>query len=287
MRGFMSRIEIAMEKAALLRQGTEEPVIVEPSEPVRKPVHLAPPVPASSQRLTAGNPLLVNLHDPHSPTAEEYRKLKSVLVKMTKGEGEIFRNTLMVTSSVPNEGKSLTALNLAISLAQELDHTVLLIDADLRRPSLHRYLDIEQGVGLADVLLGEAEIGQTILATGIGKLSVIRAGRRVDNPAELFSSQRMKELLEEMKHRYPDRYLIFDTPPVLPFAETRSLAHLVDGVLFVVMERLADQGCVRDALDSLKGSELLGLVYNAAVLSGNDERYSYYRNYDKSAVASK
>jgi receptor protein-tyrosine kinase/non-specific protein-tyrosine kinase len=267
-----------MEKAARLRQVAEVPVVAETSEPVRKEVHLAPPVPAPGDRLTPANPFLVNLHDPHSPVAEEYRKLKSVLVKMTKGEH--FRNALMVTSSVPNEGKSLTALNLAISLAQELDHTVLLIDADLRRPSLHRYLGIEKGVGLADVLLGEAEIGQTLIPTGIGKLSVMRAGRHVENPAELFSSQRMKELVQEMKLRYPDRYLIFDTPPVLPFAETRSLAHLVDGVLFVVMERLADQGSVRDAIDSLKGCQLLGLVYNAAALSGNDERYSYYRNYD-------
>ena len=276
----MSRIENAMEKAALLRQGLVEPAVAEATEPPpRKAVHLAPPVPAPGQRLTPRNPFLVNLHDPHSPTAEEYRKLKSVLVKMTKGEQ--FRNTLMVTSSVPNEGKSLTALNLAISLAQEIDHTVLLIDGDLRRPSLHRYLDIEQGTGLAEVLLGEADISETIVPTGIGKLSVMRAGRQVENPAELFSSQRMKELLGEMKNRYADRYIIFDTPPVLPFAETRSLAHLVDGVLFVVMERLAAQESVRDALDSLKGCGLLGLVYNAAELSGNDERYSYYRTYDK------
>ena len=283
----MSRIEIAMEKAALLRQGVEDPAVVEPSEPVavepsgpvRKAVHLAPPVTAPSQKLSPRNPFLVNLHDPHCPTAEEYRKLKSVLVKMTKGD--LFRNTIMVTSSIPNEGKSLTALNLSLSLAQELDHTVLLIDADLRRPSLHRYLEIEQGPGFADVLLGEAEVGQAIVATGIGKLSVMRAGRQVDNPAELFSSQRMKDLLEEMKHRYPDRYIIFDTPPLLPFAETRSLGHLVDGVLFVVMERLASQGMVRDALDALKGCDILGVVYNAAVLSTNDDRYSYYRNYEK------
>lgn len=276
----MSRIEVAMEKAARLRQGMEEPVVEHPLEPAPKKMHTAPPVVTAQDKiLTPRNPFLVNLHDPHCPTAEEYRKLKSVLVKMTKGE--IFRNAIMVTSSVPNEGKSLTALNLAISLAQELDHTVLLIDADLRRPSLHRYLEIEQGPGLAEVLLGEANISQTIVRTGIGKLSVIRSGRQVENPAELFSSQRMKDLVNELKQRYPDRYTIFDTPPVLPFAETRSLGNLVDGVLFVVMERLAAQGMVRDAIDSLKGCEVFGLVYNAAELSGNDDRYSYYRNYDK------
>jgi protein-tyrosine kinase len=283
----MSRIELAMEKAALLRQGVEEPAPYQHVEPKQQELRCAPAAAApvhqafpSARRLTPTNPFLVSLHDPHSPTAEEYRKLKSVLVTLTKGER--LRNTLAVTSSLPNEGKSLTALNLAISLAQEIDHTVLLIDADLRRPSLHRYLGIEQGPGLADVMLGEAEVGETLVPTGIGKLSVMRAGRQVDNPAELFSSQRMGGVLHEMKCRYPDRYVIFDTPPVLPFAETRSLASLVDGVLFIVMERLAPQESVRDALDSLKGCDLLGLVYNAAALSGSDERYSYYRSYDRS-----
>jgi len=274
----MSRIEIAMEKAARLRQGLDAPA-VEP-EAVPQPgasnvLHQYGPVSAQYGRLAPDNPYLVNLHTPHSPTAEEYRKLKSVLVKMTTGE--VFRNCIMVTSSVPCEGKSLTALNLALSLAQELDHTVLLVDADLRRPSVHRYLNVEQGVGLSELLAGEAEIGETIIATGIGKLSIIRAGRSIDNPAELFSSQRSKSILAELKARYPDRYIILDTPPVLPFAESRSLAHLVDGVLFVVMERLASQTNVKDALESLKACPILGMVYNAATVDNNDGRYSYYR----------
>jgi receptor protein-tyrosine kinase/non-specific protein-tyrosine kinase len=271
---------MAMEKAARLRQGadaaaTEPPQQNQVTPPPVPP--LAPPVSPQYGKLSPDNPYLVNLHDPHSPPAEEYRKLKSVLVKMTTGDA--FRNCLMVTSSVPGEGKSLTALNLAVSLAQELDHTVLLIDADLRRPSVHRYLNVEQGVGLSEILTGEAQIGETIIPTGIGKLSIIRAGRGVDNPTELFTSQRTKAILLELKSRYPDRYIILDTPPVLPFAESRSLAHLVDGVLFVVMERLASQANIKDALDSLKACPLLGLVYNAATVDNNDGRYSYYRGY--------
>ena len=274
----MSRIEIAMEKAARLRQGLEPPATDVPQHaPADIPV--PPPVaPVSPQygKLSPDNPYLVNLHAPHSPAAEEYRKLKSALVKMTTGE--LFRNCLMVTSSVPSEGKSLTALNLALSMAQELDHTVLLIDADLRRPSVHRYLNVEQGVGLSELLTGEAQVGETIIATGIGKLSIIRAGRSIDNPAELFTSQRGKALLSELKLRYPDRYIILDTPPVLPFAEARSLAHLVDGVLFVVMERLVSQTNVKDALESLKACPILGMVYNGATLDSKDSRYSYYRS---------
>ena len=89
----------------------------------------------------------------------------------------------------------------------------------------------------------------------------------------------MRDLIEEMKYRYNDRYLIFDTPPILPFAETRSLAHLVDGVLFVVKERLASQENITEAVEALKGCELLGIIYNDAMLDDHDERYSYYRKY--------
>ena len=271
----MSRLEIAMEKAALLRQGVKAPAVEVAEQSThqvqRRPAAVSP----QYGKLCPDNPFLVNLHDPYSPTAEEYRKLKSILVKATTGES--FRNSLMVTSSVPREGKSLTALNLALSLAQDLDHTVLLVDADLRRPSVHRYLNLEQGVGFAEVLKGEAEIGETIIATGLGKLSIIRAGRSIDNPTEIFSSQRTQAIMSELKNRYPDRYIIYDTPPVLPFAESRSLANMVDGVLFVIMERLASQDNIKDALDSLKGCPILGTVFNAATVDNNDGRYSYYR----------
>lgn len=274
----MSRIEKAMEKAAQLRQADSPAPGDRPQTPATKAVHIPPPAESISKKITPDNPMLVNLSDPCSPVAEEYRKLKSVLVKMTKGE-DFFRNTLMVTSSVPSEGKSITALNLAISLAQEFDHTVLLVDADLRRPSIQSYLGIDSKLGFSDCLRGAADIGETIIPTGIGRLSVIPAGREIANPVEFFTSQRMKELIEELKYRYHDRYIIFDTPPILPFAETRSLAHLVDGVLFVVKERLASQENVKEALDALRGCELLGIVYNDAILDRHDERYSYYKGY--------
>lgn len=280
----MSKIEIAMEKAARLRDEAGAPAGAGQAPAVpraadTREARSRAPLPASQQRLTPVNPFLVNLNEPHSSTAEEYRKLKTMLVKLTGGAS--LRNTVQVTSALPGEGKSLTALNLALSLAQEFDHTVLLVDADLRRPSVHRYLGLEQGPGLAELLLGEAQVNETLVATGIGSLSLIRAGREVENPAELLGSQKMKEILEELKSRYPDRYVIFDSAPVLPFAEPRSLAQLVDGVLFVVMERLAPQQSVKDALDSLKGSQMLGFVFNAATQGGKHEPYGYYRGYGR------
>lgn len=275
----MSRIETAMEKAALLREGAPNPcgrTLPEQPETGSAAAEL-PPSGHCLKPLSPTNPLLVNLLDPHSPAAEEYRKLKAVLVKQCDGGQP--RNLAMVTSSLPGEGKTLTALNLAISLAQGLDHTVLLVDADLRRPSLHQYLEIEQGPGLSDVLQGHAELAETIVATGLGRLSVIRAGTAVDNPVELFSSNRMRTLMEQMKHRYPDRFIILDTPPLVPFAESRTLAQIVDCVLFVTKERLAPQNVIREALDSIKGSSILGMVYNAAEICLGKDHYSYYKKY--------
>jgi len=273
----MSRIEKAMEMALQLRRkaeshtGTPRRVLPVPHPPAV--------LPAAGQKsiINSSSPLLVTLTAPDSPISEEFRKLKSLLIKMTSGDD--FKNTLMVTSSVPGEGKSLTALNLAISLAQDYDHTVLLVDADLRRPSIHRYLGLERRKGLAECLMGEADLSEAIIPTGVGKLSVITVGNQPPNPVELFSSNRMKSLLEELRLRYPDRYVIFDTPPLLPFAETRALAHLVDGVVFVVKEQLATQENVKDSLEALKGCTLLGLVYNDATIVHNVERYYGYHEY--------
>ena len=281
----MSRIEKAMERAAQLRQGAPTPdVIIPPVEPERRSVpaqaHTPPPISTATEVLVPENPFLVNVNDPYSPIAEEYRKLKAVLVRLTEADG-VFKNTLMVASAVPSEGKSLTSLNLALSLAQEYDYTVLLIDADFRRPSIHRYLGIELNKGFSDCLLGEAEISDVIIPTGVGRLSVITAGREIPNPVELFASQKTEAMIKEMKNRYHDRFIIFDTPPVLPFAEARTLGHLVDGVLFVVKEKLASQKDIKDALDALKGCQLLGLVYNDTHVERNDENYSRYSRYNR------
>src|SRR5512133_672394 len=275
----MSRIEEAMERAAQLRQGTRAPAASPKPEPERRPTHTPPPVAVVTDVIEPSSPFLLNLNAPYSPIGEEFRKLKSALLQLTTGD--VFKNTILVTSSVPNEGKSVTALNLAISLAQEYDHTVLLIDADFRRPSIHRYLGIEQRKGFSDCLLGEAAIGEVIIPTGIGRLSVVTAGRDVPNPVEMFASQKTEDLIEEMKTRYQDRFLIFDSPPVLPFAEARTLAHLVDWVLFVVKEQLASQKNVKEAIDALKGCGLLGMVYNDTLIDRHDEKYSSYRHYSR------
>jgi len=273
----MSKIEKAMERAAQARMNIITTAPSPLQQPQPGPVHTPPPAAAATELIVPYNPYLINMNDPYSPVSEEFRKLKTELIKLTRGD--TFNNTVLITSAVPNEGKSLTSLNLAISLAQEYDHTVLLIDADFRRPSIHRYLGIEQGKGFSDCLLGEAQIGEVIIPTGIGRLSVSTSGPEVPNPAELFASQKTVALIADIKNRYHDRFIVFDSPPVLPFAETRTLAHLVDGVLFVVKEKLASQKNVKEAISALKGCGMLGMVYNDVVIDRHDEKYTSYHKY--------
>lgn len=266
----MSRIEDALEKAAKLRTESTLELFTERIVPQ---VHVPPPI--TTNGITVTNQLLVTVTDPHTQAAEEYRKLKSVIVKLTK-DGS-FMNMLMVTSSVGSEGKSLTSLNLALSLAQEFDHTVLLVDADIRKPSIHSYLGIENSAGLTDCLLKEIDVKDALIRTGIGKLSFLPAGRSVSNPAEVFNSQRMRDFLLEMKNRYHDRYIIIDTPPVLPFAETRTLSSIVDGIVLVAKEGLVTLHNIKETMEYIKGAPMLGIVYNEAATEFKYDRYYYCR----------
>ena len=228
------------------------------------------------------NPCVVTLSSPDSPVTEQYRKLKTLILKMTRNE---FRNTLLMTSSVGGEGKSITCANLAIMLAREYGHTVMLVDADLRKPALHEYLGLKSVFGLSDCLNDRVDLGRAIVKTGLPKLSFLSAGKQVADPAELLSSYRMKELLTELKNRYQDRYIIIDAPPTLLYAETLALSALVDGVVVVVKEGVASLQGVRDTLDVLKGATLLGIVYNDvsnASLDGSYRNYNdHYKKYQK------
>ena len=266
----MSRIEEALEKAAKMRGDTSSEI---PSGKGAHKAHIPPPM--TTPAITLTNQLLVTVNDPNTQAAEEYRKLKSVVVKLTK-EGS-FLNMLMVTSSIGGEGKSLTALNLALSLAQEFDHTVLLVDADIRKPSIHSYLGIDNNVGLTDCILDGVDVKDALVRTGIGKLSFLSAGRSISNPAEVFTSQCMRDFFLEMKNRYHDRYIIIDTPPVLPFAETRSLSAIVDGIVLVAKEGLVTLHNIEETMEHIKGTPMLGIVYNAAATEFHRDSYHYCR----------
>lgn len=263
----MSRIEEALEKANKLRE-SEDP---KKSKPFK----------ASTAGLPASvkidDSCIMTLSQPESPIAEEYRKLKSIVIRATKAD---FLNTIMITSAIDSEGKSLTAINLAVSLAQEIDHSILLIDADLRRPLIHNYFGLKQELGLSDYLTGNAELSEILIKTGIGNLTILPAGRNSKNPVELLSSARMKTLVNEVKHRYADRYVIIDTPPVLPFAEAMAIGSFVDGVIFVVKEGYAQRKTIREAINLIKDLNIIGVVFNAVSMENLDGYYHrYYYGY--------
>lgn len=276
----MSRIEKALEKAIQMRNNAPAAAVEEKQQ--NKPASLTSPGVSRTITINADNRLLPTITEPQSAFSEQYRKLKNSLVRLTNEDK--FRNLLMVTSAIPGEGKSLTAVNLAISMAQEYDLTVLLIDADLRRPRIHEYLGFEQTIGLSDCLLDSNDISEAIIKTDISKLSVISAGREVPKPLELFASKKMHELMLQIKNRYNDRYVIIDTPPLLPFAETRTLAHIVDGIVFVVQEGVVPQESVLEAMEILKGCPIMGVVLNDST-SANADSYHYSRYYGRKSAS--
>ena len=271
----MSRIEKALEKANEMRERERGERAVElpiGASPGRSQV---PDFAAGGLAVKTDNPYLAVINAPSSRAAEEYRKLKSMVVKNTR-KGSNVLNTIMVTSTLAEEGKSITSLNLAASLAQEYDNTVLLVDADLRRPSINRYLGIEPTVGLSDILMGTADISQALIRTGIGNLMVLPSGSRISDPVELMLSSKMVSLVSELKNRYSDRYVIFDTPPVLPFAEAHAMGSIVDAVVFVIREGRAPLNSVKEALETLKESNIIGITYNCVRSGPFGDEYNYY-----------
>ena len=260
----MSKLEEALEKANKIRESQVNTVREKPTE-------------INESALTKVNSEYIVTHDTaDSIIAEEYKKLKSMLIRETKAD---FLNTIMITSAVESEGKSLTAVNLAISLAQEIDHTILLVDADLRKPMIHEYLGVEYKYGLSDYLSQDIDISDILVKTGIGKLVVLPAGHQVANPVELLASGKMMTLMRELKHRYMDRYIIIDTPPVLPFADTNTIGSYVDGVLFIVQEGKAQQSAIEEAIEMIKDFKILGVVYNNVSRTQLDGHYSGYYRY--------
>lgn len=218
---------------------------------------------------------IVSITDPYSSAAEEYRKLRARIFQVTEKD---FLNTLMVTSSQAGEGKTVTAINLAVAIAHELDHTVLLIDADLRKPSVHRYLGLNPKYGLGDYLENRKDLSLSdiMIKTGIGKLVVLPAGNPPEKPAELISSDRMRLLIREIKHRYRDRYIIFDSSPLLMTADSLSLCDYMDGIIFVVQAASTPKKAVTQALSSIKGYNILGTVFNAVPKYLAKNLYPYY-----------
>lgn len=217
--------------------------------------------------------------------AEEFRLIKRPLIEKAfsqKGKSNHHANLIMVASSLPGEGKTFCAVNLAISIAMELDHTVLLVDADVARPSVPRYLNLRpenesSEIGLMDILLDDKlDLADAILRTNIDTLSILRAGRSHHRATELLASQSMSSLLDEIASRYPDRIVIFDSPPLLLTTEARVLASQMGQIVLVVEAESTTQHTVKEVLRQLKTCQNVNLIYNKAKALSNGDYYGRY-----------
>ena len=217
--------------------------------------------------------------------SEEFRVIKRPLIEAAfgqKAKGAHHGNLIMVTSSLPGEGKTFCAVNLAISIAMELDHTVLLVDADVARPSVPRYLQFQEGestskIGLMDILLDDKlDLADAILKTNIDTLSLLPAGKSHHRATELLASQSMSALLDEIANRYPDRIVIFDSPPLLLTSESRVLASQMGQIVLVVEAESTTQNAVKEVLRQLKSCSNINLIYNKAKTLSNGDYYGQY-----------
>ncbi len=222
---------------------------------------------------------LVCLQDPSSPAAECFKVLRSKLLVGDSGE---LRRTIMVTGAEPADGKTLVSANLAVSIAQGMNHYVLLVDCDLRRPSLHKSLGLQAKQGLREYLEKGDSIAPYLLKTPVRKLTLLPAGQPSSSPSELLGSDKMQALIQELKGRYPDRFIIFDSPPAHFTAESSSLSTMMDGVLLVVRSGKTSREPVEDVVANIGREKIIGVVFNASTEVQRDYRY-YYRYYQRKA----
>ena len=216
-----------------------------------------------------------------SPTvAESFRRLRAKILHPATGTPA---RTILVTSSVPEEGKSFICANLGITFAQGMEQHALLVDCDMRRPTLAKLFGIKNDRGLVDYLQGKSDLEQLIKRTSQEKLSIIPSGLPPTNPSELLDSEKMQAMITEVASRYPDRYIFFDSPPMHAASETAVLAKHVDGVILVVRGGKSGREQTKKLVDALGKEKILGVVFNAcemnvleAKLQGYSRGYDYY-----------
>lgn len=210
---------------------------------------------------------------------EEFRHIKRKLLNNAFGPAAKtlkHSNLVMVTSSNSNEGKTFISINLALSIALEQEKTVLLVDADVLRPSIHRELEFESKQGLLEYLLDEvSSVSEVIYNTNVANLKIIPAGKPHHLTNELLASTKMAILAEELAQRYPDRIVIFDCPPILGVTETPVLSSLVGQAVLVVEESKTKVEDVKKAVSQLNEDIAVGFVINKTIRSKKDE-YGYY-----------
>ncbi len=244
--------------AAPLVAGTSalEPSMFAPSAAAAP---LTAPAPETRTAVATLHPLLVAAIDPHSPVAEQYRTVRA---RLSHREETMALRSLLVTSPGDGEGKSITAANLALTMAQEFQRRVVLVDADFRAPSVHALFGIAGGPGLAELLAGEATLDEVTVYLPDYRLSILPAGLAPHFPTELLGSTAMRRAMDALRGRF-DRVL-FDMPAAMPLADAGTLAPMADGVLMVVRSGVTIRPALDEALAIFDEAKVVGVVLNDA-----------------------
>jgi protein-tyrosine kinase len=215
------------------------------------------------------------------PLSESFRVLRSRILHPV-GDRKILK-TIMVTSAAPGEGKSFVTANLAISLARGMDQYCLIVDCDLRRPTLARMIGLDNDPGLSDYLQGRYDLTQLFRKTTVQKLSLLASGHPPANPSELLGSARMQGLVQQLSSRYEDRFVIFDSPPIQVASETTVLAKQVDCVVLVIRWGASGRDHVRKLVETIGREKVLGVVFNgykSNIVESKILKYSDHYQYD-------
>jgi len=308
----MSTIERLIEKVDAKRQARQTPpgpgVADQPRPPEAEPAHapqaakttdalqeaevqaepakpsLQPPPARKTIRIDFDRLSEWGIYPPEGSTEQfrgEFLRIKRPILSNAFGKSASLvdrGNLIMVTSSVPGEGKTFTAINLALSIASERDHTVLLVDADVAKSDLTRLFGLGNEPGLSDLLLHtEMDIGEVLVHTDIPKLKILPSGAYHPEMTELMASKRMTRLVNELGERYADRAVIFDSPPVLATSEAQLLAELAGQLAYVIQAGRTPQDVVQEAIASLAKGRAIGLILNRTQnLLGSGYQSGYY-----------
>ncbi|HHT9125427.1 MAG TPA: CpsD/CapB family tyrosine-protein kinase [Candidatus Brocadiia bacterium] len=199
------------------------------------------------------------------PVMESFRRLRLKIRNVFETNSY---KTFAFVSASQGEGKSTTTLNVAITLTQDINCRVVVLDADLRRPAIHRFLGLRPRKGLANLLNNETDVGSVVMETFIPRLSILPAGDKPRNTCELLTSKKMGEIVATLKSQFD--FVIIDTPPVLAFSETVPVCRLADGVIFVIEANHTKKRPVKRSLELLQDCNVLGFVLNKEEIASSD-----------------
>jgi protein-tyrosine kinase len=201
--------------------------------------------------------ILTGKEPPH--ISNSYTLLRTQVLQRLAAQGW---NTLAVTSCGPGQGKTVTAINLAICLSRTVNHSVLLVDLDLRRPSVHRYLGLSPRHGIGDYLLHDVPLQDIMINPGLERLVILPGKQPLQNSSEMLSSPKTSHLVQELKTRYPERIVVFDLPPILAADDTLAFSPNVDAALLVLEENGTTRDDIARSINLLTGVNILGTVLN-------------------------